>query len=146
MTSLFRVALLLVLMVGAQACGEDTDHTRMEQGGATEDPMRTGDQGVVSAAPNEEPRPVDVHLKEYEISMPTSLKPGAHLFRVTNDGAEPHGLTVSGNGQDLSLPTNAQPGETQALPVDLAPGTYRVFCPVDGHADRGMALDITVSE
>lgn len=146
------ITLALVAAVGIGACGDDadigdTERTRQEtEGSSSGDQSRTGNEGTISADPTEEPSTVDVRLKEYEIAMPTVLRPGSHLFRVTNDGAEEHGLTVSGNGMDLSLPTNAKPGETQTLPIDLAPGSYRVFCPVDGHVDRGMALDITVSE
>jgi plastocyanin len=138
----------LLLAVAVPGCGDDadTDRQRQEMDGATDDPMRTGDNGVVSADPNEAPNAVEVRLKEFEVRMPTILKPGSHLFKVTNDGTEPHGLTVEGNGTTASLSANAQPGETQTLPVDLAPGSYRVYCPVDGHADRGMVANVTVSE
>lgn len=148
------LALALMLAFGVAACERDqagdvdaggTERQRQETEGTESDPQRGGG-GVVSADPTEEPATVDVSLREFEVRMPTILKPGSHLFKVKNDGTEPHGLTVEGNGTSVSLPTKAQPGETQTLPVDLAPGTYRVFCPVDGHPDRGMSVEITVSE
>lgn len=140
------LALVLLLGGGLTACdSEDTARQQQETEGATGNPQRGGG-GVVSADPTEDPKAVEVRLKEYEIRMPTILSPGAHLFKVTNDGTEPHGLTVEGNATSVSLAANAQPGETQTLPVDLAPGTYRVFCPIDGHPDRGMSVEITVSE
>jgi hypothetical protein len=143
---LLTILSIALLAAGAGACdSEDTARQRQETEGAESNPTRGGG-GVVSADPTEAPAAVNVMLKEYEVRMPTILKPGSHLFKVKNDGTEPHGLTVEGNGTTVSLPTNARPGETESLPVDLAPGTYRVFCPVDGHADRGMSVEITVSE
>jgi hypothetical protein len=123
-----------------------TERQRMEDEGASSNPERSGDAGTVSADPTEAPRDVEVHLTEFEIGMPTILKPGSHLFKIKNDGKEPHGLTVEGNGTSATLPTAAQPGETVTLPVDLAPGSYNAFCPLDGHGDRGMTVAFTVSE
>jgi plastocyanin len=138
----------LSLGIAVAACDEkpNTGRERMETEGAASDPARTGGSGVVSADPTEDPKAVVVKLSEYDVRMPTILTPGSHLFTVTNEGKEAHGLTVEGNGTSVSAPTPVQPGETQALPVDLAPGTYKVFCPLDGHRDRGMSVDVTVSE
>ena len=140
------IAMVLTALTSFAACSDDTGHQRQDVDASSQEPRPRGNSGIVAADPTEAPSTIDVRLKEYEIRMPAVLKPGSHLMRVTNDGTEPHGLTVSGNGMDLQLPTSVQPGETQSLPIDLAPGTYRVICPVDGHADRGMSVDVTVSE
>jgi hypothetical protein len=102
--------------------------------------------GIVSADPTAAPKPVTVTLREYEVGMPHTLAPGAYLFTVRNEGSEPHSFEIEGNTMEVSLPTEVQPGETQTLPVDLAPGTYKVYCPVGEHDERGMQMSLTVSE
>ena len=37
------------------------------------------------------------------------------------------------------------PNEMGTLQVNLAPGTYQVYCPVDGHRESGMRLSLTVT-
>jgi uncharacterized cupredoxin-like copper-binding protein len=145
--TLAALTLAVVLGAGLGACdAEQTARQAPETVETGPGPTRSGGSAVTSADPSADPTTVKVSIKEFEVRRPTILTPGAHLFQVKNDGTEPHGLTVEGNGTSVSLPTNAQPGETQSLPVDLAPGTYRVYCSVDGHADRGMSVEITVSE
>lgn len=144
----FVLCLVVALAIGG--CEDERpDADRGRTNGTQVRPSDTEVQeggGVVETKPIDAPASVDVHMKEFEIRMPTVLKPGPVLLKVTNDGSEPHGFTVTGNGMDISLPTNVQPGETQTLPIDLAPGSYRAFCPNDGHVDRGMAIDVAVSE
>jgi uncharacterized cupredoxin-like copper-binding protein len=43
------------------------------------------------------------------------------------------------------LPENLAPGASGTLTVDLAAGTYEVYCPVGNHADEGMRVDLTVT-
>ncbi len=57
-----------------------------------------------------------------------------------------HSFEISGQGIDKKLDTNLQPGETKTLQVDLKAGSYVVFCPVDGHQNQGMKVNLTVSQ
>jgi len=41
------------------------------------------------------------------------------------------------------LAANLAPGESGSLTLDLAPGTYVVYCPVGGHRGLGMELEVT---
>jgi len=63
-----------------------------------------------------------------------------------------YSLTRRGTGGDLSAAPTDQgfwtaqssgPG-TQALTWDLKPGTYTIWCPVDGHRAKGMQTTLTV--
>lgn len=137
-------ALALFVGAGLGACNGGDNDAPDETGATTTDAPRSG--SVITTTPSGAPTSVEVTISEFEVRMPTILKPGPHLFNVTNVGTEEHGLTVEGNASSVALQANVQPGQKGSLPVDLAPGTYKVFCPVNGHADRGMSVEITVSE
>jgi uncharacterized cupredoxin-like copper-binding protein len=40
--------------------------------------------------------------------------------------------------------TSLSPDESKVLHVDLAPGNYKVICPVKDHEEEGMKLNVTV--
>ena len=89
--------------------------------------------------------PVAVSLREFAIDMPDSLPAGPTTFTVTNDGTIEHSFEIEGQGVEQELEHHLKPGESMDLQVDLAPGTYEVYCPVDGHKEQGMERDLTVS-
>ena len=85
----------------------------------------------------------EVHLIEYAIHMPDTLPAGRIAFNVENGGKETHAFEIEGNG--IEQKTNELTGgNTAALEVELRPGTYTVYCPVKGHADKGMKKTVTV--
>jgi uncharacterized cupredoxin-like copper-binding protein len=88
---------------------------------------------------------VEVKLTEYKIDMPNTLRSGPFDFRVTNAGTIQHGFKIEGQGISQQIEGNLNPGETKHLLVNLVPGTYQVFCPVDGHRDQGMRVNLTVT-
>ncbi len=87
---------------------------------------------------------VTVHLDEYSIGMPSTLKPGQVTFRVSNSGKKEHNFEIKGNGVDKKFDNNLAAGETRTMTVNLKPGKYTVTCPVFGHATMGMETDVTV--
>jgi plastocyanin len=85
----------------------------------------------------------EVHLIEYAIHMPQSVPAGRVAFNVENGGKENHAFEIEGNGvhqksQELTR------GNSTSVEVDLKPGTYTVYCPVDGHKDKGMRTTLVV--
>jgi len=64
-------------------------------------------------------------------------------FTVTNDGQETHALEVEGNGVEEKTDSIA-PGDSGTLTVDLEPGEYEFYCPIDGHRAQGMEGKIVV--
>ena len=92
--------------------------------------------GAAVAAP-------DVQLEEYEIRMADVLPAGAQSLHLSNAGKEQHGFVIEGNGVHRESPT-LQRGDRSELSLDLKPGTYEVYCPVDGHRGKGMHRTITV--
>jgi uncharacterized cupredoxin-like copper-binding protein len=112
--------------------------------GATPE-IGVGATPVVLAAPEEvEPQIVDVSLTEFAIDLETTLEAGPVVFDVANDGTIRHNFAIEGEGVDVSLAENLQPGESDALEVDLEPGTYTVYCPVGRHREQGMEVELTV--
>ncbi|MEO8034869.1 MAG: hypothetical protein ABI837_10600 [Acidobacteriota bacterium] len=51
---------------------------------------------------------------------------------------------VEGNGAQIKLPNELTRGDTVTIAVDLKPGTYTVWCPVEGHKGKGMTATFTV--
>lgn len=88
---------------------------------------------------------VEVRLHDRVIEMPDSLPEGRTTFVVTNTGQVPHNFEVEGRGLEAELEQALQPGETGELTVDLAAGTYTVYCPVGDHQEAGMEKELQVT-
>lgn len=101
--------------------------------------------GTPAASPAAEGNTVEVSLTNFEIGMPSELPAGPTTFQVTNNGDSVHNFEVEGQGIEAVLEQDLQPGESATLEVDLQAGTYEVYCPVGNHADRGMSLELTVT-
>jgi uncharacterized cupredoxin-like copper-binding protein len=96
-----------------------------------------------SAAPEQ-----TVTLSETEFSIdPNTVsvdQPGTVAFKVQNKGQIAHALEVEGNGLEEETDT-IEPGESATLTVKLEAGSYEMYCPIDGHKDKGMEGEITVA-
>jgi mono/diheme cytochrome c family protein len=88
---------------------------------------------------------VTVSLAEWVILMPSQLEAGPVTFVVTNDGTVEHSLRIEGETVDEGFESNLRPQESRRLTVELQPGTYRVYSPIDDHAQRGMELQLVVT-
>jgi plastocyanin len=86
----------------------------------------------------------NVELTEYSIHMPQTLTAGPQHFRITNSGKQNHNFVITGNGVQAELPNDLTRGDSSDVTVDLKPGTYTVFCPVDGHRSKGMQTTLNV--
>lgn len=145
---LVRIIALACLLVSALACDparEEIVHTTT--GGGEEGPPATATalegSGEMEATPG---GAVEVTLTDFRIDMPSTLPAGPTTFRITNAGKSEHNFEVEGEGIETELAQNLQPGESGTLEVDLRPGTYHVYCPVANHEERGMAVELMVTE
>jgi uncharacterized cupredoxin-like copper-binding protein len=89
-----------------------------------------------------------VSIGESEFKLdPSSVKvdqAGSVTFKVTNNGSVDHALEVEGQGVEEETET-IKPGETAELTVDLSKeGSYEIYCPIDGHRDKGMEGMLTI--
>jgi plastocyanin len=57
---------------------------------------------------------------------------------LVNEGQSPHNFTIEGQGVDVDV----DPGTTTTQPIDLAAGTYTIFCAF--HRSDGMQGSLTV--
>ena len=96
--------------------------------------------GVTGVASPDQP----VQLIEYAVRMPQTLKAGKQSFYVENAGKESHSLEIEGGGVETGLTTVLSRGSRGQMEVDLKPGTYTFYCPIEGHREKGMALKVTV--
>jgi uncharacterized cupredoxin-like copper-binding protein len=74
----------------------------------------------------------------------TDLKTKAGTVTITmdNPSSVPHAVEVEGNGVEEETKTLTD-GKA-SLTVDLKPGKYEFYCPVDGHKEAGMEGTLTV--
>jgi plastocyanin len=127
--------LLLLTGVGLGACGGDDD----DEGAATE--ATTTEEAAGGGGDASE-----VSMTEYAFdpSLLTATEGG--VIEVTNDGEEPHNLTV-GEGQDLAT-SDLEPGASQQLLLGngtaLRAGNYEIICTIGDHAEQGMTGTLLV--
>jgi plastocyanin len=112
-------------------------------GGVQEEEVESEVQEVVE-------EPIDtIEVEETEFSLDpaeiTLERPGTYVFRAVNSGETVHALEIEGGGIEEET-ENIQPGESTQLEVNLDPGTYKLYCPVGNHEERGMVGTVTVEE
>jgi plastocyanin len=100
------------------ACGGGNDGANDEGGGG----------GAASST---------VTMRDNEF-VPADIVISAGEVELVNEGAAPHTFTVEGESVDVQVDA----GETATAPVDLAEGTYTVFCSF--HRAQGMEGTLTV--
>jgi uncharacterized cupredoxin-like copper-binding protein len=87
---------------------------------------------------------ITVILKDYSITMPNRVRPGIIKLKIRNEGSVEHNLEIEGEGMEEKLEQNLSPGEEITMHVHLLAGTYKVYCPVGDHAERGMKTTLEV--
>ncbi|HEY6672073.1 MAG TPA: cupredoxin domain-containing protein, partial [Solirubrobacterales bacterium] len=96
---------------------------------------KAGGAGTVSLAATE---------FKFNPSDPT-VQSGEVTFNLKNNGRYPHSLEIEDvNGQDREIEGDVSSGQSETLKVNLPPGNYEFYCPVDNHRQMGMTGEITV--
>jgi type IV secretory pathway VirB10-like protein len=124
-------------------------------GGASPTPTPTptpapGETPTPTPPPTATPDPVKypsrtgVDLSEW-IVRPTyrTLATGRVVFSTANLGEDDHNLSVRSGGTEYGK-VDVAPGDTGSLVLQLAPGTYTLYCSLQGHEELGMRADISV--
>src|SRR5215204_5911131 len=90
--------------------------------------------------PQEAPATDEGSLKFDQAEL--SAKAGKVTFNYNNPSQVPHALEIEGNGVEEETETITE--SDASVTVDLEPGTYEYYCPVDGHKAAGMEGTLTV--
>ena len=88
---------------------------------------------------------VRVRETDYRLNPPNPLvRPAGVIdFFVQNQGTVTHALAVE-TPHGTVRSENLSPDATARLKVDLPPGRYTWYCPIDGHKAKGMSGTIRV--
>jgi plastocyanin len=129
---------LAAALLALSGCGEQrADATRTV-------PERVG------PVPEPDPRAVAtaaVSLVDYalDVEQVRVRRAGRISFEATNDGTVRHALAVDAPAGKVA--TDAlRPGQRATFSIRLPPGTYKWYCPVADHEERGMAGRLRVAE
>jgi uncharacterized cupredoxin-like copper-binding protein len=130
-----RVTGVLVLAATLSGCGGDLNH-RAELDSAAGEVERSIQGSFV------------IGLAEWKVDSPVDTLPaGRYTFRVENAGSMAHALEIEGNGKEWET-GDLRAGAASELTVDLEPGTYELYCPVESrgaeHDERGMRRRLVV--
>lgn len=140
------ITLTVCLLIGA-GCGDDSDEGGGGGGssgggsayGGQKDDGESG--GTAAAKPLKLTADPGGALKFDKTTLTT--KPGKVTVVLDNPSSVPHAIEVEGKGVEEEGETVGK-GAVSKVTVDLKPGEYEYYCPVDGHAKAGMEGTLTV--
>jgi plastocyanin len=139
------VAVLAVLFVvgcgGSSKSSSDTGASSAPAAPAATTPASSG--GGASSGGENLTLSADPSQLKFDKSSLTA-KAGSVTITMDNPSSLPHAIAVEGNGVDKDGET-VQKGGKSTITVDLKPGKYEFYCPVDGHKAAGMEGTLTVS-
>ncbi|MCL6647606.1 MAG: cupredoxin domain-containing protein [Chloroflexi bacterium] len=73
-----------------------------------------------------------------------TLVAGSYTIVAVNMGEKRHNLIIDGNGV-YKQSREVGSGGRDSFTIDLAPGTYRIYCDIGDHLERGMLGTLTVT-
>ena len=127
MRRLFPLTVIFLAVLVSAGCGSDSD------GESSGDTAAAAPESVALTA-------TEFKFDPAAVTVDTA---GKVTFTVTNDGQQTHALEVEGNGVEEETDSIAA-AESGTLTVDLEPGEYEFYCPIDGHREQGMEGKLTV--
>jgi uncharacterized cupredoxin-like copper-binding protein len=135
---------------GSSASSKAASSTKAATGGSSG--QATTEKNVASGGAI---KTVVIKESEFKLSPSTVTlsKPGTYAFKAENEGSYQHSLEIEGKGVkskegeegEAKLEQVLNPGQSGVLTVSFQkPGTYEMYCPVDGHEQEGMKGEVVV--
>ena len=131
------IAVILATAVFAGCGGDDEEEPASTPETAQEAPATEEGGGGETVNVSS---PADGSLKFDQSEL--SAKAGKVTFTYDNPSSVPHAFEIEGNGVEEETDTITE--SKASVTVDLKPGTYKYYCPVDGHEAAGMKGTLTV--
>lgn len=134
----YPLALVLAIAVALPfaGCGsDDSDSATSNETQAATQAGGSGGGGTLQLAADP-----DGAIAFDKTSLSTTA--GKTTIAFTNESQVPHAVEVEGNG--IEEETETIQGGKAELTVDLKPGTYEFYCPVDDHKEEGMKGELIV--
>jgi uncharacterized cupredoxin-like copper-binding protein len=138
--ALFVLGAAIAVPVAGCGGGGDDNNTSADTSEATQ-ASTSGGAAATGAGGS-----VDLTATDFKFNpSDPSVKSGNVTFTLKNDGQTTHSLEIEDvNGEDQELEGDVSPGQSGTLKVNLPPGKYEFYCPVDNHKEMGMEGEITV--
>jgi plastocyanin len=138
---------LLVAALTFAACGGGDDNSSSGGGSeatatATATQASDDSSGGGGGATVDISAPADGSLKFDKADL--TAKAGKTTIDFDNPSSVPHAVEIEGNGLEEKATKTVTKGKS-SITVELKPGKYEFYCPVDGHKAAGMEGTITVS-
>ena len=131
MKTLFATTLLALALT---ACGGS---------GTTSAP--TTQTGAPTSAPSVAVEGTALIVKDFTLDPLTVMTAGTVALAVTNAGPTVHNVAIRDDaGTLLGTTADLREGESETLTVDLAAGSYILFCSLPGHESLGIKGTLTV--
>ncbi|HSK19795.1 MAG TPA: hypothetical protein VK912_11665 [Longimicrobiales bacterium] len=145
-----RMTAVSIMVLLAAACG-DTDTLPETDGLESDAPaLESGEAqpGGTTLPPDDaDLAAVDATLAEWSVTLSRdSVTAGALAISVRNTGSLVHRFEVEGNGEEWAS-EDINPGDEVTMSLNLAPGVYEVYCPIEdgeSHRARGMTTTLRV--
>ena len=138
------IGVAAAMSFGLAACGNDSNDTSTAASTETSSTTESTTESTTASGGGGGEK-VDISETEFKLDPANAnVKAGTVTFNVSNDGTQVHNLNVEGNGIEEQATEDLQAGSSGQLTVDLQPGTYEMYCSIDGHRDLGMEGQITV--
>ena len=126
------------LVVREMDAAEQTVDTANEDAAVDEEQAADEAAGEVPAeAAAQTVTSFDIYFEPKEITIPSGTDV---TFTLPNDGVTLHNFAID----DLGIDVDIDPGATQEVVINAAPGSYEYYCNVPGHKAAGMVGTLIV--
>jgi plastocyanin len=138
---LIAAALAAAVFAGCGGDDDDAEESAATPAPTAESPADDSGGSGGGGAKLDFSAPEDGSLKFDQSDV--TAKAGKVTVTFANPSQVPHAVEIEGNGVEEETET-VTGADAPPIEVDLKPGTYEFYCPVDGHRAAGMEGTLTV--